>query len=477
MAGSHSSCCALVPCRNSACATIDSLVLWAWAGAPEFAISVMKAICSLGAAALAAEFLRPADADPAVAAHQLGEFVVVAAVLERLAQVRGLLLRRPMLGEPVAHLLAEGVGGGSHVVRGKGGHAAGPSTKSASVGACARHAAEPREIGMHAPEMPRRLVLLGVADGAERPVRLDRHRAECRTGEGERRGREHTPVRVVVVARLGGGFEREPRAVQADQAIGQLVLDRLELADQLAELFSDLGVVHGQLERALRRAERPAGAGEPRHQRDVGEAFGGHVQPRGRRVLKRQLRERRHGEARRDLYLQSRCVACDHRHARGCAGEDKKVRRGLGAFDERRSCPTACRRACRPGPRPRRHRRRRAPAQPLPCPDADLRACARMAFDCWLASARLAPTAPSSGAGQEARPSSSNTSRISRSPASAGSAPSAARPWPARSRHNAAMASALPDRSTAWSGGQRFNRSSRTESRSKPRSASDTPSV
>ena len=102
---------------------------------------------------------------------------------------------------------------------------------------------------------------------------------------------------------------------------------------------------------------------------------------------------------------------------------------------------------------------------------------ARMAFDCWPASARLAPTAPSNGAGQEARPSSSNTSRISRSPASAGLAPSAARPWPARSRHNAAMASVLPDRSTAWSAGQRFKRRSRTESRSKPRSASDTPSV
>ena len=81
----------------------------------------------------------------------------------------------------------------------------------------------------------------------------------------------NTPVRVVFVARLGGGFEREARAVQADQAIGQLVLDRLELADELAELLSDLGVVHGQLERALRRAERPAGAGEPCHQRDVGE--------------------------------------------------------------------------------------------------------------------------------------------------------------------------------------------------------------
>ena len=40
------------------------------------------------AAALAAELLGPADADPAVATHQLGEFPVPAALLERLAQMR-----------------------------------------------------------------------------------------------------------------------------------------------------------------------------------------------------------------------------------------------------------------------------------------------------------------------------------------------------------------------------------------------------
>ncbi len=53
-----------------------------------------------GAAALAAECRGPADADPAVAAHQLGKFDVPAALLERLAQVRGAPLRRPMPDEP-----------------------------------------------------------------------------------------------------------------------------------------------------------------------------------------------------------------------------------------------------------------------------------------------------------------------------------------------------------------------------------------
>jgi hypothetical protein len=46
--GSHSSCCSFVPCWKSACATMDSPVLCACTGAPELAISVMKAICSMG---------------------------------------------------------------------------------------------------------------------------------------------------------------------------------------------------------------------------------------------------------------------------------------------------------------------------------------------------------------------------------------------------------------------------------------------
>ena len=86
-----------------------------------------------GAAALAAELLWPADADPAVAAHQLGEFRVPAALLEGLAQMRRAPFGRPVFGQPAAHLLAEGIGGGAHVVSGKGGHVAGPSTKSASA--------------------------------------------------------------------------------------------------------------------------------------------------------------------------------------------------------------------------------------------------------------------------------------------------------------------------------------------------------
>src|SRR4029079_11028559 len=42
-----------------------------------------------GAAALTAELLGPADADPTIAAHQPGEFLVPAAILEGLAQMLG----------------------------------------------------------------------------------------------------------------------------------------------------------------------------------------------------------------------------------------------------------------------------------------------------------------------------------------------------------------------------------------------------
>ena len=131
-----------------------------------------------------------------------------------------------------------------------------PQHEIGKLGAGARRAAEAREIGMDAAEVPRRLVLLGIADGAERAMGLDRDLAQRRPGEGQRRGSEHAPVRIAVVARLGRGLERQPRAVEADEAIGELVLHRLELADELAELLAHLGVLHRHFEGALGRAER-----------------------------------------------------------------------------------------------------------------------------------------------------------------------------------------------------------------------------
>src|SRR5215470_11986010 len=97
------------------------------------------------------------------------------------------------------------------------------------LGAGARHAAEAGEICMPAPEMTRRLVLLGVADCAQRAMRLDRHRAQRRTGKRNGRRGKNAPLRIVSVAFDGRSLKRKPCAVEADQAVGELVLHRLEL--------------------------------------------------------------------------------------------------------------------------------------------------------------------------------------------------------------------------------------------------------
>jgi hypothetical protein len=48
---------------------------------------------------------------------------------------------------------------------------------------CAWHAAEAGEVGMHASEMSRCLMFLGITDSAQHAVCLDRHGAQSRTSE------------------------------------------------------------------------------------------------------------------------------------------------------------------------------------------------------------------------------------------------------------------------------------------------------
>ena len=260
-------------------------------------------------------------------------------------------------------------------MRGKRGHVVYCSRAEQEIGklgARARRAAEAGEIGVHAPEMPRRLVLLGIADGAQRAVGLDRHRAQRRARERERRRGEHAPVRIAAVARLGRRFERKPRAVEADQAVGELVLHRLELADELAELLSDLGVLdRSSNARWAAPSARPAQASRATSAMSAS-AFGGISSHSGRRVLERELGERRHREAGRRLIVKPGASLATIGDAGRRLGEDEKMRRRLRALDERQPSRTARRRARRPGRRPDRHRRRRAPAQPSPCPGADL---------------------------------------------------------------------------------------------------------
>ena len=51
--------------------------------------------------------------------------------------------------------------------------------------------------------------------------------------------------------RLSRSLKRQPRSVQAGQAIGEFVLNRLKLPNELAELLSDLGVVQHKLANCL----------------------------------------------------------------------------------------------------------------------------------------------------------------------------------------------------------------------------------
>src|SRR3954453_15803142 len=94
-------------------------------------------------------------------------------------------------------------------------------------------------------------MLLGIADRAQCPVRFDRDVSECRACERERRGCKHLPTRIAAVVSRAGGFQCKACAVQADQAVGELVLDCLKLTDQLAELLPYLGVVDSKAKRAV----------------------------------------------------------------------------------------------------------------------------------------------------------------------------------------------------------------------------------
>ena len=75
---------------------------------------------------------------------------------------------------------------------------------------------------------------------------------------------EIAPVAVASVVQPGRMIQDEADAFERDQAVGELVLDRLEFSDRLPELVTLLGVVHGQLERP------PGRAMCPRQQCDLG---------------------------------------------------------------------------------------------------------------------------------------------------------------------------------------------------------------
>ncbi len=66
-------------------------------------------------------------------------------------------------------------------------------------------------------------------------------------------------------------IERQPDAFERDQAIGELVLDRLELADRLPELLALLGIVDRELKGRPRRAICPRRQREPGREQPIAE--------------------------------------------------------------------------------------------------------------------------------------------------------------------------------------------------------------
>ncbi len=158
-----------------------------------------------------------------------------------------------MLLQPFAHLDAKAVAGLAQVVFGQHGSVAIEQVRR-EFATRLRAAAESQQIQMHAPKVARCLVLLGVADRAERMVRLQRHLAQRGAAERRRSGAEVAPVWRAFVEGLRRVLQRQAHAFERDQAVRELVLHGLKLADRLAELAPLFRVIDCQLERAPCRA-------------------------------------------------------------------------------------------------------------------------------------------------------------------------------------------------------------------------------
>src|ERR1700674_543279 len=99
-----------------------------------------------------------------------------------------------------------------------------------------RRAAERDCIEMHTLEVPRRLVFVRVSNRPEDVLDFKRDTPQRIAGEGSRRIGEIAPVAVIAIMQMCRMIKREPHALKCDQAVGELVLDRLELANRLPEL-------------------------------------------------------------------------------------------------------------------------------------------------------------------------------------------------------------------------------------------------
>jgi len=166
-------------------------------------------------------------------------------------------------------------------------------------GTGARGATETRKVRVNATEMARQLVLFGIANRAHGMMRLKSDLAQRRSRESQAGGGEHPPIRVAPVVGGRRTVEHEPRPVEASEAIRELVLQRLELADELTELAAHLGVLQPEFESALRRAESARRADNAGDQRKLLERCRRTFDPCCGRPGKGQFAQRRHGKAAR----------------------------------------------------------------------------------------------------------------------------------------------------------------------------------
>ena len=122
-----------------------------------------------------------------------------------------------------------------------------------ALAAMAKHA------DMDLPEVPRRLMLLAIADRAEGVLGLERYLAKRTRGGSQGCGCEPAPLPGFQVILSGGIRDRELNRAQGDVAVRELVLDGLEAPDGLPELPTFAGIGNGLLECALGCTERPRG--------------------------------------------------------------------------------------------------------------------------------------------------------------------------------------------------------------------------
>ena len=110
-------------------------------------------------------------------------------------------------------------------------------------------------------------------------------------------------------------LERQAHAFEGDQRVGELVLDRLEAADRLAELAPLLRVVDHHLERAPRRAVRARQHGDAGDPQQVGDHRRVERHEGRRRAVEHDLGQRVGAERARDGDARRRRAELDDRQA------------------------------------------------------------------------------------------------------------------------------------------------------------------